>query len=95
MSRLSRVIVVVALAAAPTLLPAAAAFADAGTNASCIGHEASGISPKGSSDEFPGGMAQVHAVITEAFPGVPYGAIISSVAKLHEGSHEACDEATE
>ena len=71
------------------------AFADAGSHASCIGHEASGVSPKGSSDEFPGGVPQIHQIIVEAFPGVPFGAIISTVAHIHAGSHEACDEATE
>jgi hypothetical protein len=88
-------LLVVALTAVLSLVSSGAAFADAATHASCIGHEASGISPKGSSDEFPGGMPQIHAVVTEAFPGVPYGAIISTVAKIHAGSHEACDEATE
>src|SRR2546430_5695439 len=35
------------------------ATADAGSHASCIGLEASGISPHGSSDEFPGGMPEL------------------------------------
>ena len=71
------------------------AAAEAGGQASCIGHEASGISPPGSSDELPGGMPQLVAFIRDAFPGTPPGAVVHSVAHLHEGSHEACDEATE
>ena len=71
------------------------AFAEAGAPASCVGHEASNISPPGSSDEFPGGMPELQQFIRENFPGTPPGAVISSVAKLHEGSHEACDEALE
>ena len=71
------------------------AFADAGTHASCLGHEASGISPKGTSDEFPGGVPQLRIVILELFPDAPYGSIVSTVAHIHAGSHEACDEATE
>jgi hypothetical protein len=67
--------------------------ADAHGNASCIGFEASSISPPGSSDEFPGGVPQVVAVVKDA--AGKYGPVISAVAKLHEGSHEACDEAAE
>jgi hypothetical protein len=88
-------VVLVSLVIALVVLPAGAAFADAASPASCVGHEASGISPVGSSDEFPGGMPQVISVLHEAFPGVPLGAIIGQVAKIHAGSHEACDEATE
>jgi hypothetical protein len=40
-------------------------------------------------------VPELKAVINDAYPGVPYGAIISTFAKLHEGSHEACDEASE
>jgi len=74
---------------------AGTAFAEAGAPASCVGHEASNISPPGSSDEFPRGMPELQAFIRENFPDTPPGALISTVAKLHEGSHEACDEATE
>lgn len=73
----------------------ATAFADAGPPASCLGHEASAISPPGSSEELPGGMPQLKAVISAEFPGVPLGLVYRSIAQLHEGSHEACDEALE
>jgi hypothetical protein len=66
------------------------AVADAHANASCIGFEASGIAPAGSSDEFPGGPAELQAYLREAV-GHPTGAIISEVAHQHLGSHEACD----
>jgi hypothetical protein len=73
------------------------AAADAGGHASCAGLEVSSISPPGSSDEFPGGvrelMGAVHGLAT-ALNTTP-GAIVSTVAHLHEGSHAACDEATE
>jgi hypothetical protein len=69
------------------------AGADAHGNASCIGFEASGISPPGSSGEFPGGAPELIGFVQTEFGQV--GPIVSSVAKLHEGSHEACDEATE
>lgn len=73
------------------------AGADAHGNASCVGFEASGVSPPGSSEEAPGGMPDVIAFVKGVAGelGVSPGAIVSSVAKLHEGSHEACDEATE
>jgi hypothetical protein len=63
------------------------------THASCIGQEAAGISPKGSSTEFPGGVPQVITELRAAFGSS--GPIFAFVAKLHAGSHEACDEATE
>ena len=70
---------------------AASALGEASGQASCIGIEASGISPPGSSDEFPGGMKElVTAVKTEAGK---LGPVVRGVAKLHEGSHEKCDEA--
>jgi len=62
-------------------------------HASCIGHEAAGISPPGSSAEFPGGVPEVHELLDSL--GVRQGAVFSAVAKLHEGSHEACDAAAE
>ena len=62
-------------------------------SASCLGQEAAGISPVGSSDEFPGGMPQLVTVVRQTFGSV--GPIAAFIAKLHEGSHEACDEATE
>jgi hypothetical protein len=74
------------------------AFArEASDRASCIGIELSAISPPGSSGEVPGGAPEfgraVKAIAGEL--GVPPGALYSFVAHLHEGSHEACDEATE
>jgi len=66
------------------------AVADAQGNASCIGFEASGIAPAGSSEEFPGGMAELQAFLRDTF-GHPTGAIVSDVAHQHLGSHEACD----
>ncbi len=68
------------------------ALADASSHASCVGIEASAISPPGSSDELPGGMPELIAFVKGL--GGPAGAVIGSLAKLHEGSHEACDEAT-
>ncbi|HEY3218588.1 MAG TPA: hypothetical protein VGK15_05840 [Candidatus Limnocylindria bacterium] len=61
--------------------------------ASCLGQEAAGISPAGSTDEFPGGVPEVISFLRTTFGAA--GPVISVVAKLHEGSHEACDEATE
>jgi hypothetical protein len=67
------------------------ASADASGKASCVGIESSAISPPGSSDEFPGGRSELSAVVKDLSGqlGVPPGAIVSSVAKLHEGSHTA------
>ncbi|TMK37707.1 MAG: SRPBCC family protein [Actinobacteria bacterium] len=78
--------------------PASMAAADVGsataTPASCMGIEAATLSPPGSSAEAPGGMRDVKAFLDENFPGVPPGlAFYSFAARLHEGSHEACDEA--
>jgi hypothetical protein len=69
---------------------AAPAFADAHRHASCIGFEASGIAPPGSSDEFPGGPAELQVYLHHNV-GHPTGAIVSGVAKQHLRSHEACD----
>ena len=66
------------------------ALADAHGNASCLGFEASGIAPAGSSDEFPGGPAQLQAFLHDNFPHQS-GAVVSEVAHQHLGSHEACD----
>jgi hypothetical protein len=88
-------IVIALLVAMLLLIPAGAALADPGkqgsSNASCIGLEASGISPKGSSDEFAGGVPEVHAFLRGLLGTRGVGAIISQVAKVHAGSHEACD----
>jgi ABC-type phosphate/phosphonate transport system substrate-binding protein len=69
---------------------AGSAMADAHSNASCIGFEASGVAPPRSSDEFPGGVAELQAFLKDTF-GHPTGAIVSGAAKQHLGSHEACD----
>jgi hypothetical protein len=87
-----RAIGVGVIAIALTVGSAAPAFADAHRNASCIGFEASGIAPRGSSEEFPGGPAELQAFLHHTF-GHPTGTIISGVAKQHLGSHEACDAA--
>jgi hypothetical protein len=81
------------VAVAAALIPAGEA---ASPKASCIGIEASEISPPGSSEEFPGGVPELGRVVRDIAGalGVPPGAIVSSVAKVHAGSHEACDEAT-
>jgi hypothetical protein len=84
----------VALFAVFAVAVAPGAFA-AGGPASCMGHEASSLSPPGSSDELLGGMPALHDFFVENFPGVPPGQFYAGIAKLHEGSHEACDEALE
>jgi hypothetical protein len=78
-----------------TLGPAGTAFATAAGPASCMGQEASNLSPPGSSDELPAGMRGFNAFFRENFPGTPSGSFISTIAKLHEGSHAGCDEALE
>jgi hypothetical protein len=91
-----RLFAVLSVAGTLTLAsPAGPALAEAGGPASCMGHEASGISPPGSSDEIPSGMPGLKAFIDQAFPGVPPGVVFSTIAGLHEGSHEGCDEALE
>jgi hypothetical protein len=87
--------VTVAVVMAAMMVFAGPASAAAGGPASCIGHEASNISPPGSSEEVPGGMPGLRTEIRNAFPGVPQGLVYSQIAKLHEGSHEDCDEALE
>jgi hypothetical protein len=71
------------------------ASAEAGDPASCMGHEASAISPPGSSEEIPSGSPGLKAFIDETFPGVPPGAVYSTIARVRAGSHAACDEALE
>ena len=66
-------------------------FADAGSHASCIGIESSSVAPPGSTDEFPGGRAEISHFLKSL--GGPPGANVSGEAKLHLGSHEACDTA--
>jgi hypothetical protein len=56
-----------------------------------MGHEASSLSPPGSSDEFSGGMPEFREFIGDNFPGTPPGAIYNTIAKAHGESHEACE----
>jgi hypothetical protein len=73
------------------LAGAQAAMGEASGHASCAGLEASGISPPGSSDEFPGGMAQLIAFVRTQGQ---VGPVVSAFGRLHAGSHEACDAAS-
>jgi hypothetical protein len=100
MRRIRRALVIQSLAAAAVCVPlqAGVAAADVGdasaTPASCMGVEAAALSPPGSSDEAPGGVPDIKAFVDEVAPGVPPGqAFFSVAARLHAGSHEACDEA--
>ena len=68
-----------------------AANADASGPASCLGIEASAISPPGSTEEFPGGLPDVVRFVT-AEEG-SFGPAVSQFAQVHAGSHEACDAA--
>lgn len=81
---------------AVTLVPASLALAAPGEPTSCMGHEASDINPPGSNVEFPGGSVELRDEVREIaalFGGVPVGQVYRIIASLHEGSHEACDEA--
>lgn len=66
-------------------------------NASCLGYEASAVSPPGSSGEAPAGMRGILGDIDEFFVGSGAfqnrGAAISFFAQLPGDSHESCDEA--
>jgi hypothetical protein len=79
----------VATAVALALGSADSALGDAHGNASCIGFEASGVAPAGSSDEFPGGVKELQAFLHDAFGHT--GPIVSAAAHEHLLSHEACD----
>ncbi len=81
-----------AVAACALLLSGPSAVADASGNASCLGIEASAISPPGSLEEFPGGMPELVRFVMDQAGKV--GPVASQVARIHAGSHEACDEAT-
>jgi hypothetical protein len=87
----ARIRVVVALASASLLAAGVAqsAMGDASGNASCVGIEASGVSPPGTSEEAPGGMAEL-VRNTKAEAG-KFGPAVSAFARVHAGSHEACD----
>jgi hypothetical protein len=94
---LRRLVISVISSALATACAAGMTFADVGdaalTPASCLGIEAAALSPPGSSGEAPGGMPDIKAFLNEVAPGVPPGlAFYSFAARLHEGSHEACDE---
>jgi hypothetical protein len=59
-----------------------------------MGIEAAAVSPPGSSTEAPGGVPDIKAFLDQVAPGVPPGqAFFSIAARLHQGSHEACDAA--
>ena len=88
------VALVIALAIGLMVIPATAALASPSSHASCVAHESEGISPVGSSDEFPGGRPELNQVVRSLVGANGIGPVVSFVAKLHEGSHEACDEAT-
>ena len=91
-----RIAVLATLVGGPVQLAGARpAMAEASGAASCIGIEASAISPPGSSDEFPDGLRGVLTEVRAAAElfGINQGAIFSSVAKLHAGSHAKCDQA--
>ena len=77
------------------------AFADPreGGQASCLGYEASDVSPPGSEDGtfsqfgMPGILAFIDVIIASN-PLLPTrGAAIVVLAKVRAGSHEACDAA--
>ena len=84
-----RIAFLILLALALVSSPAAAAK-DPNTHSSCMGQEAAGISPPGSSDEVPSGMQGLISFIKVSSPAP--GAIVSYIASLHEGSHDACDD---
>ncbi len=81
-----RTLRVAVLATALGLIPAGVVSANAAPLASCMGHEASSLSPPGSSSEFPGGMSQAMPELRE---------FVSFFARLRAGSHEGCDAAVE
>jgi hypothetical protein len=65
--------------------------------ASCAGFEAADVSPPGSEDGpfsqygMPGILDFIDVIIGSS--SLTRGVVISALARLHEGSHEACDEA--
>jgi hypothetical protein len=98
--RARRLLLTVPLALALTgaVLPGVALAADEPNgHASCIGLEQASISPPGTSDEEPGGARQFVGEIKglAAFLSVKPGALFSSIAQLHAGSHAECDEVLE
>ena len=97
--RLRVVLLTSGLLLALTLVPASTAVAAPGETTSCMGHEASDINPPGSNSEFPEGSVglrdEVREIAASLFGGAPVGQVYRFIASLHEGSHEACDEALE
>lgn len=91
--KLTKNILSIAAALGMLVVPALAKAQDPASASSCMGQEAAAVSPVGSSDEFPGGMPELHAFVRSL--GVEAGAVYSKFAKLHAGSHEACDAAFE
>jgi hypothetical protein len=94
--RLITVVAALGLFVAVLLVQPTSAFANAGANASCVGLELSDISPPGTHPEFPDGAPGFVAEVTELAAALGFknrGDLISFIAKLHEGSHENCDEA--
>jgi len=81
-----------AVAACTLGLSGPTAAAEPSGHASCLGIEASAVSPPGSSEEFPGGMPELVRFVKDQAGKL--GPVASQVAKIHAGSHEACDEAT-
>jgi hypothetical protein len=70
-----------------------------GGRASCLGQEAADVSPPGSENGtfsrlgMPGILAFIDLIVASN-PLLPTrGAVISAFAKVHAGSHEACDAA--
>jgi hypothetical protein len=63
---------------------------------SCVGYEASDVSPPGSENGpfsqygMRGILAFIDVIIGTS--GLPRGAVIAVLAAIHAGSHEACDE---
>jgi hypothetical protein len=97
-ARPGTIVAALTLAAIGAFAPGSIAVAkEPNGHASCIGLEQASISPPGSSDEEPGGARQFVGEVKElaATFGVPTGGLMSFIARLHAGSHAACDEALE
>ncbi len=82
---------VAAVSACAFAIGAPIAAAEPSGHASCLGIEASAISPPGSSDEFPGGLPEVVRLV-KSLEGT-FGPAASQFAQIHAGSHEACEAA--
>lgn len=70
-----------------------------GGNASCLAYEATHVSPPGSASGtfsqfgMPGILAFIDLIVQLSPDFSNRGGVISAFARLHEGSHEACDNA--